>query len=91
MSENSQQYNHPHKEATKRTALLVVGVSSLFCILLLAFLFAISTDDTSPESHVQSDDVIDLLSTPKQLGGDADSNSTDIGLELPKGGWTNID
>ena len=69
-------------------ALIVAAISSLFCVLLVALLFAISDESTKESVHVKSDDVIDLLASPSQHDKtSADINSTSIGIELPKGGW----
>ena len=67
---------------------MVAGISSLFCILLLALLFAISNENLTQETRVQSKDIIELLATPPQHEPhSADIDSSDIGIELPKGGW----
>ena len=67
---------------------MVVGISSLFCVLLIAFLFAIGEEEQSTPEHVQSDDVIDLLESPThKVAGTVDINSSEIGIGLPKGGW----
>ena len=88
MSNQIPHFEHHTKNANKRTAWIVVGTSSLFCALLLALLFAVSKDDAVIPTHVQSDDVIDLLETPKQEHINiVDINSDEIGIELPKGGW----
>ncbi|MBC8421520.1 hypothetical protein H8D99_00125, partial [bacterium] len=51
-------------------------------------LFAISKDDTTLPTHVQSEDVIDLLETPKQEHSNiVNIDSDEIGIELPHGGW----
>jgi len=87
MNTNEQQFHHPNKNANKRTALMVLGISSLFCALLIAFLFVISKQDATSNKHIQSDDIIDLLNSPQQHADSVDINSTDIGIELPLGGW----
>ncbi len=88
MSNQKPQFEHPTKNANRRTAWIVAGVSSLFCALLIALLFAISKDDTTLPAHVQSEDVIDLLETPKQEHINiVNIDSDEIGIELPRGGW----
>ena len=88
MSTQNQQFHHSSRNTNRRIAWMVAGISSLFCVLLLALLFAISDEDVTPITHVRSDDVIDLFATPAQHGvSTVDISSSDIGIELPKGGW----
>lgn len=88
MSNQEKKYHQPNKDTTKRLALIVGGISSLFCILLIAFLFAISDEAPTQLTQEQSDEVIDLLATPIRHHVDAvDIDSSDIGIKLPKGGW----
>jgi lipopolysaccharide export system protein LptA len=78
----------PHKNAHKRLAILVVGISSVFSVLLIALLFAIGDKEPVQLESVQSEEIIDLLQSP--MAGHADSKdvtSPDVGVELPKGGW----
>ncbi|MBT7658405.1 MAG: hypothetical protein HN568_08380 [Phycisphaerae bacterium] len=84
---NKNPYFQQQKNASRRTAILVVSISSLFCILLIAFLFAISNDTNTTGEKVKSDDIIDLLSMPSNDLESVAIDSTDLGIELPQGGW----
>ena len=78
-----------HKNANKRIGLIVLGVGSVFSIFILILLFALGDKELVKEKSQQSDDIIDLLRSPSKEHTDSkDFTSTDIGLELPKGGWT---
>jgi len=88
MNKQDQQFHHPSKSAGKKLVWMVAGISSLFCVLLIALLFAIGKEEPTAPKHVQSDDVIDLLESPThKVAGTVDINSSEIGIELPKGGW----
>lgn len=79
---------HPVKRAGRRLFWIAAVVSSLFSILLLALLFAIGSNEPTPESPVKSKEIIDLLST-SQTSGQASlkPDSTQVGIALPEGGW----
>ncbi len=78
----------PHKHASKRIALLVVGVTSLFSILVIALLFAIGDKEQVQQERAQSDDIIDLLeSTAERPDVAGTDDQAGLGLELPQGGW----
>lgn len=80
--------NSNQKQANKRTSFLVVGVTSLFSLLLIALLFSIGDKEPKQQKREQSKDVIDLLDseTPRTSTQNADGPEA-IGLELPQGGW----
>ncbi|HIO20113.1 MAG TPA: hypothetical protein EYN11_03360, partial [Phycisphaerales bacterium] len=81
--------NHrPQKNANKQLGLIVVGVSSLFSLLLIALLFAIGGNEPEQPERVKSDDVIDLLQSSIPTTTANTSNSTsNVGIDLPQGGW----
>jgi lipopolysaccharide export system protein LptA len=87
MSTEQQPYFNSNKNAGRRTAIIVVSVSALFCALLIALLFAIGKDTTQERKHVKSDDIIELLNTPISNLDSVSIDSEDLGVELPKGGW----
>ena len=78
----------PHKNASKRVGILVVGVTSLFSMLVIALLFAIGENEPEQKMHTKSEDIIELLetTTPEPITSTLESNES-IGLELPQGGW----
>ncbi len=76
------------KRAGRRVFWIAAIVSSMFSILLLALLFAISNNEPSPLSPVKSKEIIDLLSNSQTSHlGSADPGSDQVGIALPEGGW----
>jgi len=79
---------HPTKRAGRRVFWIAAIVSSMFSILLLALLFAISNNEPSPLSPVKSKEIIDLLSNSQTSHlGPAEPGSDQVGIALPEGGW----
>ena len=78
----------PHKNASKRVGILVVGVTSLFSMLVITLLFAIGKNEPEQKMYTKSEDIIELLetTTPEPITSTLKSNES-IGLELPQGGW----
>lgn len=85
---DSEQFIHPAKRARRRLIWIATGVSSLFSLLLIALLFALGKNEPSTGDHIRNEEVIDLLNSPQpeNFGVEAISSSQ-IAIELPKGGW----
>lgn len=84
--------HHPftdyQKKSKQRITLTLAGVGFLVSFLLIALLVAIGTQDPDTISREKSDEVIELLQTPRELTqSTAKGSSVDIGIELPEGGW----
>ena len=87
MSTNENQLESQNKNASKRLAWIVVGISSACCVLLLVALFMLSDDGKTKNKTTQNEDIIDLLSSPRQQRDTSSQTTSNIGIELPLGGW----
>ena len=86
--DDSRKIQPPNKIPGKRIAFIVVLASSLFSLLLLAILFVFGEEDPTQHVRSKSKEVIELLeSTPDDTIEVVDITSSDIGIELPLGGW----
>lgn len=78
----------PSKIPQKRIGFIVVLASSLFSLLLLTILFVFGEEDPKQNARSKSKEVIDLLeTTPDDTVEVVDITSSDVGIELPLGGW----
>jgi hypothetical protein len=87
MSTNEKQFKHKNRNAGKRLAWVVFGISSACCALLLTVLFTLNDDNKTSSTPAQNEEIIDLLAAPRQETGSASTSPSNIGLELPLGGW----
>ncbi|MDP6692841.1 MAG: hypothetical protein QF444_00815, partial [Phycisphaerales bacterium] len=79
---------HPSKFAQSRQAWIVFGVTSAFCILLVALLFSLSDRQSPKQLEEQSQFVIDLLEAPTESTAETvDASSPELGVSLSSGGW----
>ncbi|MDP7006475.1 MAG: hypothetical protein QF718_09735 [Phycisphaerales bacterium] len=77
--------NKPHG---KKIGLVVVTTSSLLSLLLLLMLFYFSEDEAVQPKRIVSDEIKNLLITSQDnSAGVVDITSSDLGVELPLGGW----
>jgi len=78
---------HPSKFASKKQTWMIVGITGIFCILLIVLLFALSDRQPMQEKLAHSEDMIDLLEAPTATVEIAEITSTEIGVTLTSGGW----
>ncbi len=78
-------YTDFQKTEKKKVTLIVATVGSLFSLLLIVLLFALSDDEVTEIVKSDNEDIIDLLNESQLSKSGSDDNQ--IGIELPQGGW----
>ena len=79
---------HPSKFARTKQTWIIVGVTVLFCLLIIGLLFSVSDRAPTQSTITKSDDVINLLEAPsKNVIDIVEITSSDMGVTLRAGGW----
>ena len=79
---------HPSKFARTKQTWIIVGVTVLFCLLIIGLLFSVSDRAPTQSTIAKSDDVINLLEAPsKNVIDIVEITSSDMGVTLRAGGW----